>query len=131
MAHALTCSWHMVLLAPGIWSYLLLACGIFLDQGLNLCPPALAGEFFLPLSHQGSPLSFVKVFMLDYIFFEIYHTFFKNVSHQFLSSLSQNTGSFWVTQQPRQPDGLCLLPYPWLYTGDPGPGGTWDDRGRN
>ena len=30
-----------------------MACGIFLDQGLNLCPFALAGEF-LPLDHWGS-----------------------------------------------------------------------------
>ena len=44
---------------------------------------------------------------------------------------SQYTGSFWLKQQARQPDGLCLLRCPWLYTGDPHPGGSWDDRGRN
>ena len=31
-----------------------MARGIFLDQGSNPCPPALAAEF-LPLGHQGSP----------------------------------------------------------------------------
>ena len=51
------------------------------------------------------------------------------VALQGLSSLRKNTGSFWLKQPPRQPDGLCLLPCPWLYTGDPSPGG-WDDHGK-
>ena len=35
------------------------ACGIFLNQGLNLCPLHFEADSQL-LDHQGSPLSFLK-----------------------------------------------------------------------